>query len=182
MTAEGGSNLDQIGFLLGRVYYSYIGLLQKWLDDSGLAEHLKPGMGSVLFAMFREDGRRMVDVAAELRIAKSTMTGMVARMHDAGLVRLEDDAADGRSWRLWLTPQARKLEPKCQRLAGEMEALLGAKLTVTERKTLRRALVRVTETIMEELARAEARPSTPRQTCDRAPRKSRPRAPDGDLC
>ena len=151
MAEENGSNLDQIGFLLGRAYYSYIGLLQLWLDESGLAEHLKPGMGSLLFALFREDGRRLVDVAAELRMAKSTMTGMVARMRDAGLIRLEDDADDGRSWRMWLTPQARKLEPKCQRLAIEMETLLGAKLSVTERETLRRALVLVTQTIADRL-------------------------------
>jgi DNA-binding MarR family transcriptional regulator len=126
-----------------------------WLDESGLAEHLKPGMGSLLFALFREDGRRLVDVAAELRIAKSTMTGMVSRMCDAGLIRLEDDADDGRSWRMWLTPQARKLEPKCQRLAVEMETLLGAKLTVAEQAALRRALVLVTHTIAEQL---ESRP------------------------
>jgi DNA-binding MarR family transcriptional regulator len=160
MAEENGSNVDQIGFLLGRAYYSYIGLLQQWLDESGLAEHLKPGMGSLLFSLFREDGRRLVDVAAELRIAKSTMTGMVARMRDAGLIRLEDDAADGRSWRLWLTPQARRLEPKCQRLAIEMETLLGAKLTATERETLRRALVLVTQTIAERL---ESPPSTSKE-------------------
>lgn len=149
--AAGNIELDQIGFLLGRAYYSYIGLLQNWLDEAGLSEHLKPGMGSLLFALFREDGRRLVDVATELRVAKSTMTGMVARMREAGLIRLEEDEVDGRSWRLWLSKEARKLEPACRRLAIDMETLLGSKLTDAQRRTFRKALVLVTATIAEQL-------------------------------
>lgn len=145
------ADLDQIGFLLGRAYYSYIGLLQRWLDVNGLAQHLKPGMGSLLFALFREDDRSVSAVAAELQLAKSTMTGMVARMRDAGLVTLADDQRDGRAWRLKLTPLALSLKSRCLQLAVEMDELLGHKLTATERKQFRRALSLVTQTIAESL-------------------------------
>lgn len=163
--------LDQFGFLLGRAYYSYIGLLQNWLDETGLSEHLKPGMGSLLFALFREDGRRLVDVATELRVAKSTMTGMVARMRDAGLIRLEDDEADGRSCRLWLTKEARNLEPTCRRLAIEMETLLGSRLTAAERRTFRKALTLVTATISEQLESAGGESASREPASPRSRRK-----------
>ncbi len=83
---DGVDDLDQIGFLLGRAYYSYVGLLQQWLESAGLAGHLKPGMGSLLFALFREDGRTITEIADELQLAKSMMTGMVARMRESGLI------------------------------------------------------------------------------------------------
>jgi len=153
--SDATNNLDQIGFLLGRAYYSYIGLLQRWLDDAELADDLKPGMGRLLFALFREDNHSITDVADELRVAKSTMTGMVARMRDAGLVRVESDDTDGRACRLCLTPQGRKLEPKCRKLADAMESLLGSNLSRTELEAFRRSLQIVMQTIAGELSKDE---------------------------
>jgi DNA-binding MarR family transcriptional regulator len=133
-------------------------LLQRRLDDAELSDDLKPGMGSLLFALFREDNRSITDVADELRVAKSTMTGMVARMRDAGLVRVESDDSDGRACRLCLTPQGRKLEPKCRKLAVEMESLLGSNLTRTELEAFRRSLQIVMQTIAGELSKVEEGP------------------------
>lgn len=70
-------DLDQIAFLLGRAYSSYIGLLQRRLDEERLSGLLKPGMG------------------------------MIARMREAGVVDVEDDARDARASRVRLTPRAR---------------------------------------------------------------------------
>lgn len=148
-------NLDQIGFLLGRAYYSYIGLLQRRLDEESLSQHLKPGMGSLLFALFRGDNRSLTALAAELQIAKSTMTGLVARMRKSGLLTVTSDPQDGRSSLLTLTPLARSLQPRCLRLADELEKLLGQKLTPAERRQFHRALSLVTQTITERLSGIE---------------------------
>lgn len=148
-------NLDQIGFLLGRAYYSYIGLLQRRLDQESLSQHLKPGMGSLLFALFREDNRSLTVLAAELQIAKSTMTGLVARMRKTGLLTVASDPRDGRSSLLTLTPLARSLQPRCLRLADELEEFLGQKLAPAERRQLRRALALVTEAITQRLSGIE---------------------------
>ena len=144
-------DLDQIGFLLGRAYYSYVGLLQQWLESAGLSGHLKPGMGSLLFALFREDGRTITEIADELQLAKSTMTGMVARMRAAGLITTEADANDGRVQRLQLTSLARSLKPRCRKMAREMESLLGGQLSPAVQQQFRAALVTVTRTIADEL-------------------------------
>jgi len=140
-------NLDQIGFLLGRAYYSYIGLLQRWLDEAGLSVHLKPGMGSLLFALFRQDDRSMTAVAEDLQIAKSTMTGMVKRMQKAGLLTVDADQEDGRSVRLKLTPLARSLEARCLQLSDAMERLLLKNVPKPDREPFRRTLILLTQTI-----------------------------------
>lgn len=143
--------LDQIGFLLGRAYYSYVGLLQQRLEEIGLAEHVKPGMGSLLFALFRQDNRTISEIAKELQLAKSTMTGMVSRMRAAGLLTTQSDQNDGRAQRLRLTPLAQSLKPKCQKLAVKMERLLGQKLMPEAREQFRVSLATVTRTIADEL-------------------------------
>lgn len=122
-------DLDPFGFLLGRTYDSYIRLLQLWLNWAGLAWHLITGEGSLLFALFREDDRTITEIADELRLAKSTMTGMVAQLREAGLITTEADAYDERVERLQLSPLAKSLMPKCRKLAEEMERLLGQHLT-----------------------------------------------------
>ncbi len=144
-------DLSEIGFLLGRAYYSYIGLLQRWLDQEGLSEHLKPGMGSLLFALFRKDNRSFSEIADELQLAKSTMTGMVSRMRKAGLVTVTADATDSRVLRLRLTPLAISLKPQSRNLARKVERLLSRKLSQTAQQSLRNSLFKITQTIADEL-------------------------------
>ncbi len=154
-------DLNQIGFLLGRAYYSYVGLLQQRLETMGLAEHVKPGMGSLLFALFREDNRNITEIAKELQLAKSTMTGMVASVRAAGLVTTETDPNDGRAQRLRLTPLAKSLKPKVRNLAVKLERLLGKELTSEAREQFRVSLLIVTRTIADELqANCTARSSS----------------------
>jgi DNA-binding MarR family transcriptional regulator len=147
--SERVSELDQIGFLLGRAYYSYIGLLQRKLDEHSLSGYLKPGMGSILFCLFRNDDRKASELAEELQIAKSTMTGLIAEMKRNELLTAIPDPNDLRSMRLRLTPIARSLEPKCHELATELEGLLARYLNEIElvafRSNLKRIILSITE-------------------------------------
>jgi DNA-binding MarR family transcriptional regulator len=149
--------LNQIGFLLGRAYYSYIRLLEQALDETGLGEHCKPGMGSLLLALFREDDRTIGDIGRELGLARSTMTGMVARMRKAGLITEHRDAHDGRAVRIRLTPLARSLEERCHNLAQRIEALLCQGLDAQQQRRLRHALGVVTRNINRQLQQADTK-------------------------
>ncbi|MBL8830619.1 MAG: MarR family transcriptional regulator [Planctomycetaceae bacterium] len=144
-------DLNQLGFLLGRAYYNYIGFLERFIADEGLDEHVKPGMGSLLFALYREDDRTITEVSQELQVAKSTMTGMVGRMKDAGLVTIIADKHDGRVTRLRLTELARSIEPRCIRVAARVEKLLCRGFQVADQKRLRSSLVKLTATMTEHL-------------------------------
>lgn len=150
-TSEQRTELDQIGFLLGRAYYSYIGLLQRKLDEHSLSDRLKPGMGSILFCLFRSDDRKASEIAEELQIAKSTMTGIVAEMKRNELLTAVPDPKDSRSLRLRLTPIARSLQPKCHELAAELEGMLTKDLSDSEHVAFRAGLKRVILSITESL-------------------------------
>jgi DNA-binding MarR family transcriptional regulator len=145
--------ISQIGVLLGRAYYSYIGFLQRLLDDTGLGKHIKPGMGSLLFALFREDDRTISEIARELQLARSTMTGIVARMKKARLITVVKCDQDSRAVRLRLTPLARSLEPRCHELAARVEQMLSRDLDEAEADELRRSLGAVVRTINAHLAK-----------------------------
>ncbi len=144
-------DLNQLGFLLGRAYYTYIGFLERFIADEGLDEHVKPGMGSLLFALYREDDRTITEISVELQVAKSTMTGMIGRMKDAGLVTIVADKHDGRVTRLRLTELARSIEQRCVRLAQRVEKLLCRDFQDVEQKRLRTSLAKLTTTMTDHL-------------------------------
>lgn len=152
--------LNQVGFLLGRAYYSYIGLLEKMLAEAGLGEHCKPGMGSLLFALFRQDDRTISEIGRELGLARSTMTGMIARMRKAGLITEYRDPQDGRAVRIRLNPLARSLESRCRKLAADIERLLCRDLDAQHQEHLREALAVVTRNISRELRKVRPTRST----------------------
>lgn len=150
------NDLNQIGFLLGRAYYSYIRLLEKLLAEAGLNAHCKPGMGNLLFALFREDDRTIGEVGSELQLARATMTGMVSRMRKAGLITEERDPRDARAIRIRLTSLARSLESRCHHLAKEVEQTLCQDLDQVQRDQLRETLAVVTRTINRELCQSSS--------------------------
>ncbi len=145
------SALQGLSFLVGRVYYNYVALLSSHLAKSGLSEHLIPGMGNILFALFEEDDVPMKAVTERASIAASTLTGMVKRMEDAGLVVRYRDKSDGRSTRLALTPLGRSLKPRCLELALTMERELNKGLSAAEQDTLLHLLSRVSGNIQSSL-------------------------------
>jgi len=151
MTAATFTDQDQLGFLLGRAYYTYIGFLTQVLHEAGLDEHCKPGMGSVLFALFNADDRPMMEIAEELQLAKSTMSGMIAVMKRGGLVTLKRDRRDGRTQRVCLTPVARAIEGRCRNLAVEVEERLCRNLSPAQRNSLKKLMGIVIETIAADM-------------------------------
>ena len=105
---------------LGRAYYAYIGLLERVLVEEKLDKILRPGMGVVLFALYEKDQVSIKDLAERSQLACSTLTGVLQRMEDAGLVARTRDEQDGRSVRVSLTPLSRKLKGKCVEVADRM--------------------------------------------------------------
>ena len=105
--------LGHVMWELGRAYYAYVGLAERILVDTGLDHLIRPGMGHILFALYEEDNRTIKEIAARSQLAGSTLTG--ARSTDAARLQI-----DGRLVRVRLTPLARKLEPKCRAMVGQM--------------------------------------------------------------
>lgn len=108
---------------LGRAYFAYVGLLERVLVEQKLDHVLRPGMGVVLFALYEKDRVSIKELAERSQLACSTLTGVLQRMEDAGLVTRRRDASDGRLVRIGLTKLGRKLESKCREVAQRMTTI-----------------------------------------------------------
>lgn len=140
-------HLVQIGFLLGRAYYAYLGLLERELKESGLDEVCPPGIGSLLFELYEHDETSIGVLGKRLSLSKSTMTGLVRKAQSCGLVTTERDPQDGRATLVKLTTLAKSIQPKCNQLADRIDDLVGGKLTERQRNDLRRSLTHVIRSI-----------------------------------
>lgn len=142
---------SQIALFMGRAYYSYLGMLGRLLKAKKLDRKLKPGIGNILFALFREDDLTASEIGARLGLAKSTMARLVERVRKLGLVSTRPDPGDGRAIRISLTPDARALMPDCFELANHIESTICRGFSATERNQFADLLQRATSNITEEL-------------------------------
>jgi DNA-binding MarR family transcriptional regulator len=134
--------LHHLDFYIGRVYYNFIGLLERRLEATGLSEYIVPGMGSILFALFENDDCIIRDLAIRVRHSPSTLTGMLNRMKRSGLIEQHRDSQDGRAARITLTPLGRSLEPRCRALLRELESILAGGMSRQEAETFKDLLSR----------------------------------------
>ncbi len=141
----------QISLFLGRAYYSYLGMLGRLLKARKLDKQLKPGIGNILFALFREDDRTATEIGASLGLARSTMARLVDKVRQLGLVTTRPDPDDGRAVRISLTQEARSLMPDCFELANYIESIICRGFTPKERETFADLLLRATANITDEL-------------------------------
>lgn len=105
---------------VGRVYFAYVGLLERVLVEQQLDHILRPGMGVILFALYEKDQVSIKELAERSQLACSTLTGVLQRMESAGLITRSRDVVDGRLVRVTLTKLGRQLESKCREVAQRM--------------------------------------------------------------
>lgn len=70
---------------------------------------LTPFHWVVLNCLWETDGLAVSVIGEQLQQVGGTMTGVIDRMEERGLIRRERDKEDRRIWRIWLTDKGRKL-------------------------------------------------------------------------
>jgi MarR family transcriptional regulator, organic hydroperoxide resistance regulator len=79
---------------------------QEKLEPLGLT----PFHWVVLCCLWQEDGLATSGIGEKLQQVGGTMTGVLDRMEERGLIRRERDPQDRRIWRIWLTEAGKQLE------------------------------------------------------------------------
>ena len=74
----------------------------------------------VMLVLWERDGRRVKDIGAELFLDSGTLTPLLKRLENIGLVGRVRDARDERQVGILLTPAGRELEAKAATIAGEL--------------------------------------------------------------
>ena len=149
-----GRDLEELSFYIGRAYYNYKLLLERTLRGLGLDRLVSPGMGHLLFALFEEDDCIIRDIAARSQLSAPTITVMLKRMEQGGLVEMRRDPDDGRAVRVRLSPLARSIEPRCWRVLDRLKAVLEKGMSKNEVAAARRALDRMVANMREDEERS----------------------------
>jgi DNA-binding MarR family transcriptional regulator len=134
---KAGEEIGVVGALVRSAF-----LVNAVYAESGREYGLTPQQGQLLCVLMGKP-YGMGELGATLRLAKSSLTGLVDRTERNGLVRRETDPQDMRAVRVALTPQGRRLAEEfyaetCRRIAE-----LAAGLDAAERDGLAALLGRV---------------------------------------
>lgn len=104
-----------------------------------------PTQLSVLKLLHEIGSLRLGDLSRRIQAQNSTVTGIVDRMEEAGLVLRSRDAGDRRAWKIALTPQGQKVAARAD--VGPWETLRAAleALPRSDKRKLVEILNRVAE-------------------------------------
>ncbi len=143
MTESGAEALHPVkgmtGYALAKVCRAHRGNVGGMLAEFGL--HV--GQEMVLIELWQADGLRGGELACRLGVEPPTVTKMLRRLENFGLVERRPDPADARSFRVYLTPEGRALEDPVSRCFERAEEKTLAALGPSERRELARLLAKM---------------------------------------
>jgi DNA-binding MarR family transcriptional regulator len=132
--------LDQhLPYLFGHASY----VMNKDFDSVAKAAGLAPLEWRVLASLHDAEGLTIGELARKVVARQPTLTKAIKRMHEADLVRREDDEADLRRTRVYPTRRGRALAARLIEAAKAHEAQLMRWLTEEEIGALKRVLQEV---------------------------------------
>lgn len=141
METRTGFLITQIKQMQGRVF-------QRLLAQSEVDEFNGP-QGRILYVLWQEDGVPIARLVQQTGLAKSTLTSMLARMEDAGLITRGTSEQDGRQVIVRLTDKALGLQDKYEQVSEEMNKLFYRGMTQEDAAVLDGLLERVLANLQE---------------------------------
>ena len=118
-----GYRIKLLSMLLARTF-------QERLEPYGLT----PFHWVVLCCLWQEDGLATSTIGERLQQVGGTLTGVLDRMEERGLVRRERDSRDRRIWRIWLTDAGKELEEVLPPIATEIREQAMAGMSQAEQE------------------------------------------------
>lgn len=130
------------GFLVTRIKQVSGRLLGRMLAARGVDAFNGP-QGRILFVLWQRDGVPMSELSRQTGLATTSLTSMIDRMEESGLVRRERTTADRRKVLVCLTEEARGLERDYDEVSDAMNAIFYEGFSEAEAEQLDAYLNRV---------------------------------------
>ena len=151
MTMEGGTPLEtRTGFLISQIKLTQRRVFQKLLQNCGVEDFNGP-QGNILYVLWQKDQVPIVEIAEKTGLAKNTLTVMLERMEESGLIFRKQSAGDRRKSLICLTEKARGFEQDYNRVSQQMNELFFQDFSPKEVEEVEKYLDR----IMKNLRQAE---------------------------
>lgn len=122
---------SRTGFLISQIKQVQSRIFQRLLQDSGVEEFNGP-QGHILYVLWQKDEVPIVELSQKTGLAKNTLTVMLGRMEDSGLIERKAAESDKRQSLIVLTEKARDLQGKHDEVSRKMNGIFYKDFTQEE--------------------------------------------------
>jgi len=110
------------GFLISRIKQVGGRLFDRMLADADI-DAFNGAQGRILYVLWQGDGLTISQISAQTSLANTTLTSMLDRMEQSGLIRREVSPTDRRALLIRLTDRAKVLQQDYDRISQQMNEL-----------------------------------------------------------
>lgn len=107
------------GFLISRIKQVGGRLFDRMLAEADI-DAFNGAQGRILYVLWQEDGLTISQISSQTSLANTTLTSMLDRMEQSGLIVREPSAKDRRALLIRLTDRARALRQDYDRISQQM--------------------------------------------------------------
>lgn len=138
----GGTLISQVKQLQDRAF-------NKILKEEGIYE-FNGQQGRILFALWKNEKLSLIELSRRTTLAKTTLSAMVDRMKNEGLLIVEGSKEDKRSLVIYLSGKTLSLEEKINRATKKISDIFYKDFSEEEANELDRLLGKVKENLIDE--------------------------------
>ena len=138
----GGTLISQVKQLQDRAF-------NKILKEEGIYE-FNGQQGRILFALWKNEKLSLIELSRRTSLAKTTLSAMVERMKNEGLLIVESSKEDKRSLVIYLSDKTLSLEEKINRATKKISDIFYKDFSEEEANELDRLLGKVKENLIDE--------------------------------
>ena len=110
------------GFLISRIKQVGGRIFDRMLADADI-DAFNGAQGRILYVLWQGDGLTISQISAQTSLANTTLTSMLDRMEQSGLIRREASPTDRRALLIRLTDKAKALQQDYDRISQQMNEL-----------------------------------------------------------
>ena len=135
----GGTLISQIKQLQDRVF-------NKILKEEGIYE-FNGQQGRILFSLWKDEKLSLIELSKRTSLAKTTLSTMIDRMRNNGLVIVEESKEDKRNLVIYLSDKTLALEDKINNATKRITDIFYKDFSEKEAKELDRLLIKIKENL-----------------------------------
>jgi DNA-binding MarR family transcriptional regulator len=110
------------GFLISKIHQLSGRILARKLKENGI-EEINPAQGRIMFVIWQNDGISINELAQKTSLGKSTMTSMLDRLENSGMIKRRRSLQDRRKILIIRTQKDKALQKKYDKISREMITL-----------------------------------------------------------